>query len=896
MVYFIEKVSGRRIKFLKTFPCYQKELILYLVEYVDNGNQILCSAAELREYFYKEEQQWTTEKKLSLYMSLFRGREDVFAKSFINDQGKIQYYPSYNYGWRKLPVEKRTTQPFNRKVLKSHLRGETSIGIFPISLDDTCQFLVIDLDEADFREATLALWKVAEQYDINPAVEISRSGQGVHLWFFFDEPILCRDARNFGKKLLELALCVSDKIKFSSFDRLFPNQDRLPKGGFGNLIALPLQGKSYQEDKTVFVNKKFNAYPNQWDYLSKIKKITYDEIDKVIHTDSPKQSVSGTFSVTLSNQISFLKRELTPSEKFQLQKLASFSNPEFYLKQAMRQTTYNVPERIYLFEETDLELKLPRGLLNEIQKSFELEITDKRISTPVIKVKFNGQLSFEQELALFDLVNHDNGILQAETGFGKTVLASALIAQRQCRTIILVHNTQLLEQWLERLDTFLDFDEEKAVRYTPSGREKIIGFVGQYYSNKKWRSKLVDVIMVQSLFNQDKLSILLDDYDMMIVDECHHVSALQFEQVIAKFSGKYLYGLTATPERKNGHEPIIFQRIGPIIHTASKRQVDFDKYLNLNFTSFGKFDSTRQLSTNFIELSEQLSMDEERNSQIVEEINAAYQLGRKVLVITNRVNHIELLQQQLEAKGINNIWNVCGKSNNNKRQQMLYEINSLKDNKAFVLISTGKYIGEGFDLPQLDTLVLAAPLSWKNNLIQYAGRIHRSYDGKVNVQIIDFVDIHVPYLEKMFHRRQVAYRKMDYRLSQTTQDQTIFDSSTYYKMIIEEMKKGSQILICTRWVSSQLLEQLISLDEKCQIKVIHSKKQTVRLNNIPNVNMIATDNRIVDTIVIINQSVVWYGSNLLQDRVKEEESFILRLENKELVKEFLAKISEVTQQ
>ncbi|MBR7928274.1 DEAD/DEAH box helicase family protein [Aerococcaceae bacterium zg-ZUI334] len=890
----IEKSSGRKIKILKVLPYYKNKLNLYLLEYVDTGEKFLCSSSDLKQYFHRETQKWTTEKKLQIYSALFRGRSDVYAKSYINDEGKIQYFPSYHYGWRQLPPEKRTSQPLTFNVLKSHLRGDISIGIFPITKEDTCWFLVIDFDEADFREATLALWEVAEQNNIFPAVEVSRSGQGAHMWFFFEEALLCQEARTFGKKLLELALLVSNKLKFSSFDRLFPNQDTLPKGGFGNLIALPLQGKSYQEGKTVFVDKNFCGHSNQWDYLNQIIKVTHEDVARVINIPLLDEEFSGTFSIVLSNQISFQKKDLTPSIKYQLQKLASFSNPEFYLKQAMRQPIYQVPERMYLFEETDLELRLPRGLITKIQEMFELEITDKRLSRELIKVNFNGQLLFDQELALFDLLNHENGILVAETGFGKTVLASALIGKIQRRTIILVHNVQLLEQWLERLGTYLDFEEEKVVRYTPSGREKIIGHIGQFNANKKWRSKLVDVIMIQSLFKQDNLSNILDDYDMMIVDECHHVSALHFEKVVSQFSGKYLYGLTATPERKNGHEPIVFQRIGSVIHKAAKRQVDFNKYLKLNFTSFGKFETNLQHSTNFIDLNEQIMIDTVRNKQIINEIFTSYQLGRKVLVLANRVNHLSLLYQELDAKGLKNIWAISGKTNNNKRQEVLSEIAALDNSIPFVLISTGKYIGEGFDLPQLDTLILAAPMSWKNNLIQYAGRIHRSYEGKHDVQIIDFVDIHIPYLEKMFHRRQVAYKKMDYQVNQESKEQMIFDQLSFRKVFNEDIRNGSQILIRTKRVSPVFFNELNTLAEHNQITLIQSKKSLMTDIEASKIKVIVTDKPILDSIVIINQTVVWYGADLLQDKIQNHEGLIFRLESKELVKEFLDKIGEVS--
>ncbi|MEX2804745.1 DEAD/DEAH box helicase family protein [Streptococcus sp. H31] len=900
MSYFYEKATGRLVKQLACFPYYGMAKVLNLLEYQDSHEQFIISEEHLQEYFLLQKSKMTTEEKLQLYFSLFKGRNDVYAKSYIDDKGKIQYYPSYHYGWRKLPPEKRTCEPLTEDILKRHLRGDSSIGMFPISKSDTCAFLVIDFDEADWRESVLVLRKVAEKKGLNVYVEISRSGNGAHAWFFFKEEISCQQARNFGKNLLELAMQESQSVSFASLDRMFPNQDFLPKGGFGNLIALPLQGKAYAEGRTVFVDESFQPYIDQWEHLQSIQKIPYNQLEKVLSATITNQQDDNCLELTLSNILSVEKSRISAKTSHFLKTLASFSNPEFYLKQATRQPTYQTPERIYLFEETDNDIRLPRGLLSKLEEYFEqITIIDNRYYHDPINVVFTGQLRFEQELALADIVRKENGLLCAETGFGKTILGAALVAHRRKKTIILVHNRQLLEQWLDKLSAFLTFKEEEAVRYTPSGRKKKIGHIGQYAGSKKWRSELVDVVMIQSLFQLDNISTFLSGYDMMIVGECHHVTAVQFEKVISQFSGKYLYGLTATPERKNGHEPIIFQRIGDILHTAEIDQVTFDKILVLRFTPFGKLDIEKSNSTSFSKLNEWIAKETIRNQMICQDICNLYESKRKILVLVNRIEHLETLKQLLIQKGLSsNIFLLSGKIKRKSAKEIREKMEALGDDSPLVLISTGKYIGEGFDLPKLDTLILAAPLSWKNNLIQYAGRIHRPYQGKNEVEIIDYIDIHVPYLEKMYQKRQVAYRKMSYQLKEKDQKQTLFGSKTYESTFIEDIQKSySTIFIRTASITTDRICYLLSLlgDKQIELQIPIKHKLSSWLNGLEKDNLKVTllTEKISTNAIIIDASIVWYGNLSPLGYQFDETMSLLRLESTDIAKELLDKYNSI---
>ena len=883
-------LDGIVVEVLDVFSSFNGDSEFFLCKRLKDKSQFVMERSRFEEMFQLQSSHLTTQEKLQLFTSVFAGRFDVYAKSFINDQGKIQYFPSYDYGWKQLSPEKRSFQTLTDSVLKSHFRGETAIGIFPMNLDDSCYFLVLDLDEGDWKEAGLTIRRIARERQMEAHLEISRSGQGLHIWFFFEEAISCREARLFGKKLLELAMQESMQLSFDSFDRMFPNQDVLPKGGFGNLIALPFQGEAYHQGRTVFVDEHFQPYEDQWRYLQEIQRVSTAKVALLIQEEVGKQELDKELKVVLSNMIQLEKSSVTPKTLFFLKNMASFSNPEFYLKQAMRQPTYQIPERMYLFGESDHYLWLPRGLLYPLQDKFkQVSVEDRRKVQRSIRVEFKGELTFEQELALSDMISKENGLLHAETGFGKTVLGAALISERKTKTIILVHNRQLLDQWLDRLNHFLTFEEEEATRYTASGREKVIGYVGQYGGTKKWLSKLVDVVMIQSLFKFENSQSLLDEYEMMIVDECHHVSALMFEKVVAQFRGKYLYGLTATPERKNGHEPIVFQRIGEILHTADKRETDFKRQLQLRFTSFGHLEIEKTKASNFIQLSDWIATDSVRNQLILKDILDQVAEGRNILVLVNRIQQIDVFEKLLKEKEVDDFYIISGKTKVRERISLLEMLEQL--DKGFVLLSTGKYIGEGFDLPQLDTLILAAPFSWKNNLIQYAGRIHRNYKDKPLVRIFDYVDIHVPYLEKMFQKRQVAYRKMDYRVIEGEEKQFVYVDNRYENILREDLAGERQecMLILPYVHQTKLMNFLkefrISQIEICIPETVENKSWLSQLKS-KKIKVSFTQSKIVTPILLVNKTIVWYGAMPLLGKV--DELTILRLESASIASEIVA--------
>lgn len=407
-------LDGIVVEVLDVFSSFDGDSEFFLCKRLKDKSQFVMERSRFEEMFQLQSSHLTTQEKLQLFTSVFAGRYDVYAKNFINEQGKIQYFPSYDYGWKQLPPEKRSFQTLTNSVLKSHFRGETAIGIFPMHLDDSCHFLVLDFDEGDWKEAGLTIRRIARERQMEAHLEISRSGHGLHIWFFFEEAIPSREARLFGKKLIELAMQESMQLSFDSFDRMFPNQDVLPKGGFGNLIALPFQGEAYHQGRTVFVDEQFQPYEDQWRYLQEIQRVSTAKVALLIQEELGKQELDKGLKIVLSNMIQLEKSSVTPKTLFFLKNMASFSNPEFYLKQAMRQSTYQIPERMYLFGESDHYLWLPRGLLYPLQDKFkQVVVEDRRKVQRSISVEFKGELTFEQELTLSDMTSKENGLLHA---------------------------------------------------------------------------------------------------------------------------------------------------------------------------------------------------------------------------------------------------------------------------------------------------------------------------------------------------------------------------------------------------------------------------------------------------------------------------------------------------
>ncbi len=563
-------------------------------------------------------------------------------------------------------------------------------------------------------------------------------------------------------------------LSFDSYDRLFPNQDIMPSGGFGNLIALPLQYMSRKTGNSEFIDHDFIAYKDQWAFLASIQKVKLtqinqylDYIDRVeqnepelkpwekglplakeITVDCPQK-----ITVVLANRIYIPIKILPQMLLARLKRLASFSNPVFFKTQALRFSTNGIPRYICLAHIEQGYLSLPRGCIDDVTKLLEqqsiiVEFEDKRKSGKALTgIQFNGELRKEQKNAVAKLHQYNVGILHAPTAFGKTVTAIGLIHKRKVNTLILVHTRQLVDQWKERLSSFL------------SGVQ--IGIISR---GKCKPTGQIDVATYQSMINRKDNSVnpCLFNYGQVIIDECHHISAPNYDMLLSEVHAKYVVGITATPQRQDGHQPIIFMQAGPIRHTVkTDARENFEQQVIISelYTTVPPEILNCEQSPNISSIYQWLMEDEKRNEQIIEDVLANIVKNRHPLILTERREHAVLLAELIAKHNVSfQVLRGAMKSKELKEAMLALETTQ-------VIIATGKYIGEGFDLAKLDTLFLALPISWKGSLAQYVGRIHRQHKGKERVIVYDYVDQTLPMLQRMYKKRSKGYDAMGYSLS-----------------------------------------------------------------------------------------------------------------------------------
>lgn len=707
------------------------------------------------------------QSKINLYRSLFKGREDVYAVRWESQSGKSGYAPACAYEWQK-PIclkpqikctdcRHRKLLPITDQVLIDHLSGKHVVGLYPIKQDDICSFLVIDFDKQDWQQDVTAFTKVCKDLELPYSIERSRSGNGAHVWLFFESEIKASSARRLGLVLLTKTLEKRHHIGIESYDRMFPNQDTLSEGCFGNLIGLPLQRDAAKRGNSLFVNDDFKAFPDQWIYLSNIKKLTYNDISifidnemRVSRSESPKDYIlPKKLTILLKNGI-YIKKNLLPiSVMNQLIEFACIKNPEYFKAQKKRLPTNGIPKKINCSEEVHEHLILPRGCQEDVKTllsdlEIELEFVDYRFDGQSVDLSFHGQLTSLQLEAVSSLINEENGVLAATTGFGKTVTAAALIAERGVNTLVIVDRTQLQVQWVEKLSTFLNL--------SPTD-------IGQYGGGKKKLTGMIDVVTIQSLASKQELKSFITQYGQIIIDECHHISAFTFERVLKQVRAKYIHGLTATPIRKDGLHPIIFMQSGPIRYKVdSKTQAKVRPFVHKLLVRNTKFTSE---SIEIQNIYKHITLDTSRNQQIFDDVLHNLEEGRSPIILTERIEHLEILKNQFKGF-VKNMIVLTGNISKKEQKVELDRLKSIPDNEERLIIATGKYIGEGFDDSRLDTLFLAMPISWKGTLQQYVGRLHRLHDHKQEVRVYDYVDQNVPILAKMFLKRSAGYRNMGY--------------------------------------------------------------------------------------------------------------------------------------
>jgi superfamily II DNA or RNA helicase len=687
---------------------------------------------------------FTKLQKIQLFKSLFIVREDAYAKHWVSKDGVKSGYVPVTRTFRGSDYIAITD-----RVIQQHLEGKIRLGSYAVVSQVMTTFLAIDLDKASFIEDARAIVKIANNLELSPLVEVSKSGNGIHIWFFFTTQVRAVDARRLGDLLITKAMDMAIGIDMSSYDRLFPTQDFVPPDTLGNLIALPLHYTSRQENKTVFVDiDTMQVLPDQWKLLRSVDKLTPSklasllkeyfvsnsteetlmpwEIKKIVHIVFPKQT-----KAVLYEALYIEKMELSKALINQIKRMASFVNPEFYIRQSLRKSTYNTPRIISLFEQNERYIIVPRGLTQKIKKYFKahkatLLMEDKRIKRKIAKPAFGLTLRKEQEIAFDAISKKDNAILIAPPGFGKTAIASAVMAKRAVSTLILVHKTTLLEQWLERLVEYFDVDPKS---------------IGQLGKGKKRITGTIDIATIQSLRNRSEM---IENYSQVIIDEVHHIPAVSFEVPLKRFRGKYVLGLSATSKRKDGMHPIMFMQCGEIAHEIKSKSTQIHELVSVN-TNYDTFQDSFALI-----LSEILE-DEDRNRLILSEV--AKLKEKNILILSERIEHLNMLYHMLDAMNVKALLLHGGLSHKVQKEALKNTQN------ARIILSTSSYIGEGLDFAHLDTIVFTMPISYEGRMVQYLGRIGRRGQKCL---AIDFVDAQVPMLKSSFSKRLKVYKKMGY--------------------------------------------------------------------------------------------------------------------------------------
>lgn len=763
------------------------------------------------------------EEKVTLFRWLFRGREDVFARRFESKRtGKSGYQPVCGNEWIRgvcgkpkvkcAACPQRAFVPVSDRVVFCHLRGKDeagrpfTMGVYPMLPDETVRFAAIDFDKASWREDAAAVREAARGEGVSPAVERSRSGNGAHLWFFFDAPVAARDARDFVSRLLAAALEKAPGIGLDSYDRIFPNQDTMPKGGFGNLIALPLQHGPRAAGNSVFVDDVFEPHADQWAFLSSGEPIPAARVaaeaararaggrvpvlpaagrDEASAGDpsqpwslyAPEVTVpaqeggaiagtGGTVEVVLGNRVYVDTEPLPAALLGRLVRLAAFANPEFAAAQRMRLSVHGIPRVISCAERAGRYLALPRGcreaaLCALAAAGFDASPRDERYAGVPLETAFRGELRPAQLAAVRDLERHETGVLAAGTAFGKTVVAAWMIARRGVNTLVLVNRRELQEQWVARLEAFLELSAGS------------VGRIGGGAGADR-RTGKIDVALVQSLVRKGEVKGLVKEYGHVVVDECHAISAPAFERVLDGTAARWVLGLSATVVRKDGHHPIVFMQCGPVRHRVDARSAGgahpFAHRVVVRPTAFrprpgGAAEAAAEAADGpgYAALCAELAADPARNRMIAEDALAAVGEGRSPVVLTERREHLETLRALLEGC-VRHLVVLRGGMGRREAAEARARLAAIPEGEPRILLATGAYLGEGFDDARLDTLLLAMPISWKGRVTQYVGRLHRLHEGKTEVRVYDYLDDAVALFNRMFDRRCHGYEALGYTI------------------------------------------------------------------------------------------------------------------------------------
>ena len=902
-----------------TLLCYFKFVDeTFLIDKIKKENELLKAENEKLKRLLKlhnisfeeellEDLKFSKSEKISLYHSLFIGREDVFAEQYVTKLGKKGFSPvcknKFQHGCQIATIgckncKNKEYLTYSDDVIEQHIRGEKSYGIYALNQEDKCKFVVADFDKDDFKRSALEFKKVASFYDVDVALEISQSGNGAHAWIFFDEFVQAKSARKIANFILEKCFENGENSDLDSFDRIIPNQEKNGVTGFSSLIALPLSGRCQKTKTTLFVNQYFEPYENQFAYLSKVKKLSFFDVQRILgiiieeNKDNDligfqdiridKSDFKDNFSILLNNTIEINKSKISKKCEGFFRKLGVIYNKSYFENMAKGFPTYGEKSRVKLYEENDFLIKLPRGVLSNLKEILDAKGTkysfiDKRENGTKIDVNFKGVLRYEQEVALKALKDSENGILVAPTAFGKTIVAIALICELKINTLILTDKIQLISQRKDKITEFTNLDKKE---------------IGEYHSTKKKLTGVIDISSLKSLSSENVDESIFTRYGLIIVDEVHHIGAESYFQTIKKFNAKYLFGLTATLKRSDGNEKIVTKAIGDVIFEAKENGADFERILHPIFTDFN-YDlnllKTRSNRVDYNELVKFLYKDNERNELIVSYINNDIGI-RNILILTERIEHAEILKDMLSRLNPDKeIKMINGSMTSPEKREFKFYLDSLNDDDKVTIISTGKFIGEGFDLDRLDELFIALPIKWEGSLQQYVGRLHRKRNGKEKVDVYDFVDVKIPIFENMFNARLNKYHKLKYVAKVNKEENIIFGVDNYFKRVLEDIKNAkNSIRIFANYYFDKTLEIILN-NSSVETLVYINKDISFKVNE----NVKVINKKVFLNAIVINDEIIRHGSlNPFIFNKKEDENAILRIVDKKYSKILVNELGE----
>ena len=911
-----------------------------------------------------------TDKIASDFFMMFcRGRKDVYDLRYTNPKtGKNGYYTQCFNRWdrgchiqkkdgvRCKDCELRAYKPVTLPLIKAHMNGTDPNGndvvaIYPMLENNLCQLLVFDFDnhakgaeqedyaniDDSWKEEINALRRICKNLNVDAMVERSRSGRGAHLWIFFKEMIPARLARKFGFALLEKGAESVNLKSFKYYDRMIPTQDALPEGGLGNVIALPLQGMALKSGNSAFVDENWNAYEDQLKVLVGTRRLTRQKIDDYLSlwystgftsedngTDAPWDknseieagSVKGVVRIVLADRIYIDSSGMSNKTKRQLRRMATFSNKQYFQNQAMDMPNYDESRFIYLGSDEGKYIVLPRGLREDILKKFDnagirYKIEDKRTQGRELNISFKGELRESQIPAAETMLENETGILHAATAFGKTVVCCDMIARRGISTLILVDRADLMNQWIKRLDEFLDIDEELPEYQTKTGRtRKRKSLIGNLQGAHDTLTGIVDVAMIRSLKKKDGFHPMLKEYAQVYFDECHHAASESAIEVLQEINAKYVYGVTATPKRGDGKEKINEFLLGPIRYRFTAK--DRAEEQNIDHLVYPRF--TRTVKPHHLSKTpygndayELIRNNDVRDEQIIRDVADCVQAGRTPVVLTKYVDHANKLSERLK-KYADRLILLTGANGTKVRRAQVKELNEVDDSDSLILVGTGSLLGEGFDFPRLDTLFMATPVSGENVVEQYVGRLNRDYDGKENVIVYDYVDSHIPKFDKMYAARLKAYKKIGYELcvnmdGEKQKANAIYDIENYAETYWKDLEEAnSAVVVSSPRLNNQKVDRIINmlgkrreLGVKVTIVTWHPDaykygKDDVRMELMERLRKAGFEIRLVEEscehYAVIDNEIVWYGSvNLLSK--EDAEDNLMRVCSKDIAAELL---------